>query len=71
MADTLDHQESDDQECWLSPRAALAYRRLRMIDLQDGKHPMVYQVGNRTYAITFKGISGINGVILSVRNPIS
>ena len=35
--------------------AALAYSRLRALDLQGEKQPMVYQVGNRTYAITFNG----------------
>ncbi|HEX3642944.1 MAG TPA: asparagine synthase (glutamine-hydrolyzing), partial [Ktedonobacteraceae bacterium] len=55
MAATLCRQGLDDQECWLSPRAALAHRRLSVIDLQGGKQPMVYQVGNRTYVITYNG----------------
>ena len=55
MVDTLGDQELDDQGCWLSPRAALAYSRLRAVDLQGEKQPMVYQVGSRTYAITFNG----------------
>jgi len=55
MAATFCRQGLDDQGCWLSPRAALAHRCLDVIDLQDGKQPMAYQVDNRTYVITYNG----------------
>jgi asparagine synthase (glutamine-hydrolysing) len=55
MADTLYHRGPDAQGCWLSPRAALAHRRLIVIDPQGGIQPMVYQEGSRTYAITYNG----------------
>jgi asparagine synthase (glutamine-hydrolysing) len=55
MADTLSHRGPDAQGQWLSPRAALAHRRLEIIDPQGGCQPMVYQCGERTYAITYNG----------------
>lgn len=55
MADTLAHRGSDAQGYWLSPHAALAHRRLGVIDLQTGAQPMVYQAGERTYVITYNG----------------
>lgn len=55
MADTLSHRGPDAQGYWLSPQAALAHHRLIVIDPQGGKQPMVYQEGNRTYAITYNG----------------
>jgi len=55
MADTLCHRGPDAQGQWLSPHAALAHRRLIVIDPQTGGQPMVYQEGNRTYAVTYNG----------------
>ncbi len=55
MADTLSHRGPDAQGQWLSPHAALAHRRLIVIDPQTGGQPMVYQEGDRTYAITYNG----------------
>ena len=55
LADTLCHRGPDAQGRWLSPRAALAHRRLIVIDPQSGGQPMVYQEGNRTFAITYNG----------------
>jgi asparagine synthase (glutamine-hydrolysing) len=55
MADRLCHRGPDAQGQWLSPHAALAHRRLRVIDLQTAEQPMVYQEGERTYAITYNG----------------
>src|SRR6184192_2754400 len=43
MAETLCHRGPDAQGQWLSPRAALAHRRLIVIDPQTGGQPMVYQ----------------------------
>ena len=55
IADTLCHRGPDAQGQWLSPHAALAHRRLIVIDPQSGGQPMVYQEGNQTYAITYNG----------------
>jgi len=55
MADTLCHRGPDAQGQWLSPHAVLAHRRLIVIDPQSGGQPMVYQEGDRTYAITYNG----------------
>jgi len=55
MADTLCHRGPDAQGQWLSPHAALAHRRLIVIDPQTGGQPMVHQEGDRTYAITYNG----------------
>ena len=55
MADTLCHRGTDAQGQWLSPHAALAHRRLSVIDLQTGGQPMVYHAGERTCVITYNG----------------
>src|SRR2546421_4631302 len=55
MADTLCQRGPDAQGQWLSPHAALAHRRLIVIDPQTGEQPMVYHEGERTYAITYNG----------------
>lgn len=55
MADSLSHRGPDAQGQWLSPHAALAHRRLAVIDPQTGGQPMVYQAGERTYVITYNG----------------
>ncbi len=55
MADTVAHRGPDDQGQWLSLHAALAQRRLCVIDPQAGAQPLVYQEGERTYAITYNG----------------
>lgn len=55
MADTLCHRGSDAEGRWLSPRAALAHRRLNVIDPHTGGQPMVYQAGERTYVVTYNG----------------
>ena len=45
----------DEQGRWLSPHAALAHRRLIVLDPQGGKQPMRYTTGERSYAITYNG----------------
>ena len=55
MADTLQHRGPDEQGQWLSPHAALAHRRLIVIDPRGGGQPMIYQDGARTFAITYNG----------------
>jgi len=55
MIEQLHHRGPDAQGLWLSSRAALAHRRLIVIDPQGGAQPMIYQVGNYTYALTYNG----------------
>ena len=55
MADTLSHRGPDEQGQWLTPHAALAHRRLIVIDPEGGGQPMVYREGERTYALTYNG----------------
>jgi asparagine synthase (glutamine-hydrolysing) len=55
MADTLCHRGPDAQGQWLSPRAALAHRRLEIIDPAGGGQPMIYQASDRLYAIAYNG----------------
>ncbi|HEX3642069.1 MAG TPA: asparagine synthase (glutamine-hydrolyzing), partial [Ktedonobacteraceae bacterium] len=55
MAETLNHRGPDAKGCWLSPRAALAHRRLIVIDPSGGTQPMVYTAGDYTYALTYNG----------------
>ncbi len=55
MSDTLCLRGPDAHGQWLSPHAALAHHRLIVIDPQTGGQPMVYQEGERTYAITYNG----------------
>lgn len=55
MVGCLRPRGPDEQGCWLSPRAALAHRRLIVIDPQGGKQPMLHQVDGHTYAITYNG----------------
>jgi len=55
MAGTIAHRGPDAQEQWLSRHAALAHRRLIVIDPRGGGQPMVYREGDRTYAITYNG----------------
>ena len=55
MADTVAHRGPDGHGQWLSKHAALAQRRLSVIDPQAGAQPLVYQEGEATYAITYNG----------------
>lgn len=55
MANTLAHRGPDAEGVWLSQRAALAHRRLIVIDPESGQQPMVFQSGRRTFVITFNG----------------
>jgi len=45
----------DEQGLWLSSHAALAHRRLIVLDPLGGKQPMRYEMGERTYSLTYNG----------------
>lgn len=55
MANTQAHRGPDSEGQWLSPHAALAHRRLIVVDPQTGGQPMVYQDGKQTYVVTYNG----------------
>jgi asparagine synthase (glutamine-hydrolysing) len=55
MAQAVRHRGPDGQGVWVSPRAALAHRRLIVIDAETGGQPMVYQQGDQTFVVTFNG----------------
>ena len=51
--DTLTHRGPDDAGLWIKPGAALAHRRLSVIDLAHGHQPMV--AGDDAAAIVYNG----------------
>ena len=55
MAQTLSCRGPDDSGFWLSPRAALAHRRLAVIDPKGGRQPMVRRRGEREYVLAYNG----------------
>ncbi|EFH84204.1 asparagine synthase (glutamine-hydrolyzing) [Ktedonobacter racemifer] len=55
MACTLKERGPDSEGYWLSPHAALAHRRLIVIDPVGGKQPMLFTQGEQTYALTYNG----------------
>ncbi|MBM7856160.1 asparagine synthase (glutamine-hydrolyzing) [Desulfohalotomaculum tongense] len=55
MTTTLSHRGPDAEGTWLSPCAALGHRRLTVIDPVGGSQPMVRQLGDSTYVITYNG----------------
>lgn len=55
MSATLRYRGPDAKGIWLSPRVGFAHRRLIVIDPVSGGQPMTYEVGSRTYALTYNG----------------
>jgi asparagine synthase (glutamine-hydrolysing) len=55
MARAIQNRGPDADGFWMSPRAALAHRRLIVIDPEGGLQPMVEQQGDRLYAMTYNG----------------
>lgn len=55
MAASLSHRGPDAQGVWLSKRAALAHRRLIVIDPVGGTQPMIFENGRQIFSITFNG----------------
>mgnify|MGYP000451111338 CR=1 FL=1 len=55
MRETLACRGPDAAGIWLSPRAALAHRRLIVVDPAGGAQPMVRRRSGRTYVITYNG----------------
>lgn len=55
MAATLAYRGPDAEGMWLSPNAALAHRRLIVVDPKGGTQPMIRKRGNNTYVMTYNG----------------
>ncbi len=55
MACTLKERGPDREGYWLSSHAALAHRRLIVIDPVGGNQPMLFSQGEQTYALTHNG----------------
>jgi len=55
MNETLSHRGPDASGVWLSPRAALAHRRLVVVDPEGGGQPMVRRRGENSYVLTYNG----------------
>ena len=55
MSETLANRGPDAQGYWFSPCAALAHRRLIVIDPKGGGQPMIRRYGDRNYIITYNG----------------
>lgn len=55
MAETLSFRGPDDGGIWLSSQAALAHRRLIVIDPEGGIQPMTRWRGEDLYAIVYNG----------------
>jgi asparagine synthase (glutamine-hydrolysing) len=55
MSETLAPRGPDACGVWLSPRAAIAHRRLIVVDPEGGRQPMVRRYGGHTYVITYNG----------------
>src|SRR6476661_1509878 len=55
MARTMALRGPDAEGTFVTERAALAHRRLIVLDPEGGKQPMSCKYGDRTYAITYNG----------------
>jgi len=55
MTETLVNRGPDASGIWMSPQAAFGHRRLSVVDLEGGKQPMIRQLGDCTYVITYNG----------------
>ena len=55
MSDTLAHRGPDARGHWLSAHAALAHRRLIVIDPDSGEQPMVFGAEEQCSVLTYNG----------------
>jgi asparagine synthase (glutamine-hydrolysing) len=55
MNASLSHRGPDAEGQWISQRAALAHRRLCVIDPSGGVQPMVYQQEDQSIVLTYNG----------------
>ncbi|MEW6182229.1 MAG: asparagine synthase (glutamine-hydrolyzing) [Bacillota bacterium] len=55
MNETLSRRGPDASGIWLSPRAALAHRRLVVVDPEGGAQPMIRRRNGYAYVLTYNG----------------
>ncbi len=55
MLQTLERRGPDQEGAWLGGGAALLHRRLSVVDLQNGRQPMVLTWKNETYVLVYNG----------------
>ena len=55
MQNALLRRGPDQHGEYFSPEAVLMHRRLAVIDIERGKQPMTYAVGNETFTICYNG----------------
>ncbi|TPG67877.1 asparagine synthase (glutamine-hydrolyzing) [Brevibacillus laterosporus] len=55
MSDSIRHRGPDAEGFWITEHAALAHRRLIVIDPEGGVQPFVYQDSDPLYAMTYNG----------------
>ncbi|MGN0452188.1 MAG: asparagine synthase (glutamine-hydrolyzing) [Ruminococcus sp.] len=55
MSDTLKRRGPDEKGMYLSDNAALVHRRLAVVDIENGKQPMMFSRGDEKYIIVYNG----------------
>lgn len=55
MTCVLTRRGPDDSGLYLKEHCALCHRRLAVIDIENGKQPMLYTAGEREYALVYNG----------------
>ncbi|MEW6172633.1 MAG: asparagine synthase (glutamine-hydrolyzing) [Bacillota bacterium] len=55
MNETLSRRGPDASGMWLSPRAAIAHRRLIVVDPEGGAQPMIRRRNGYAYVLTYNG----------------
>lgn len=55
MTGTLEARGPDAYGYWVSSRAAIGHRRLVVVDPEGGKQPMIRQIGDQFYVLTYNG----------------
>src|SRR5437588_11807912 len=55
MSAVLSHRGPDGSGAWFSTHAALAHRRLCVIDPEGGSQPMLYRHSGRTFVVSYNG----------------
>lgn len=55
MVETLSERGPDASGKWISTHALIGHRRLTVVDPVGGSQPMVRQLGNNTYVLTYNG----------------
>lgn len=55
MGDTLSSRGPDEKGIYIKEEVALVHRRLSVIDIENGKQPMVIKINNREFAICYNG----------------